>query len=204
MWRLKRACHCSISKWRMTQTEMVLIYSLAKLGESACCEKGNLLRAGDATVSHMGPAYKVSSHKHPPWCKLYKAWIIKAYIQQPLCLYQCVLIQYVECLEIWTILCPSYLWYLPKWFWNTFVIIWLVHRSRTVSYQLHYSPEHLPCVFVWFLSAWILKRKTAHCLVHVEVQGASHRTLRLPVLSVPYGCPPLPPLAVWYRMYVSM
>lgn len=79
MWCLERSCHCSVRKWWMTQAEMVFIYSLAKLWNRPIVRKGNLLRAGDATVSHMGPLYQVCSHKHPPRCKLYEAWIIKGY-----------------------------------------------------------------------------------------------------------------------------
>lgn len=62
------------------------------------------------------------------------------YIKQLVCLYQCVLIQYVEFMEIWNILCQSLLWYLLKLFWITFVIKWLAYGSRAVSMQLCYSP----------------------------------------------------------------
>lgn len=66
---------------------------------------------------------------------------------------------------------------------NTFATFWLAHECSNVSSLLSCSPM---CVYV---SGWILKRKAAHCSPWVKVQGASQSTLRLPVLSVPYGTP---------------
>lgn len=92
--------------------------------------------------------------------------------------------QYVECLEIWTIYCMSCRWHSLKRIWNIFVIIW-----QELSYWL-FSKASPMCVCVPLIfSAWILKRKAAHCPVQVKSQGASHTTLRLPVLSAPYGAP---------------
>lgn len=49
-----------------------------------------------------------------------------------------------------------------------------------------YSPSSF-CAFPFFW--WVLKRKTSSSSKYVRAQGVSQRSLRLPVLSVPYGSP---------------
>lgn len=142
VWCRECLCHLKAMDDRPNRNRLDLQFG--KAVESAYCEKGNLLRASLGHYSKPREALFINS-LFGANCTRDESWND---IKQQICLCRGVLIQYVEFLEILTILCLSLLWYLLKRFWNTFVIICLAHGSRTVSYWLSYSPMGV-CV-TWF------------------------------------------------------
>lgn len=121
-------------------TKIVLVYTLANALSRPIVRKGTSLKQG--TVSHKRLLFYVCSHKHPPLCKLFKAWITKEYPTASLFIPMCintVCWKYVSGNMNGTL---SFLLYLLKWIWKTFVIIWPGHVSRAACYSFFYSSGH--------------------------------------------------------------
>lgn len=181
MWFLEHACHEAFESDYWLNGDVLDLQFCKAAEESVFLEEGTLQ---EATWGHFTKSLLINILLGAN-CTSHESWMDT---QQLLCLCQCVLIQYVQCLEIWTILCLSFLWYLLQRLGIPLSLFGWYMRA-----ELAPTCQGISHVHVWdFFTVWTLKRKTASCPVHVKVRGASRITPRHPVLSVPYGLPPTP------------